>query len=69
MFLFLSIYVIEGKFFMNYFATGVIAGSLVAAVSVGLLMSDSRTRRRIARGRRHAIRKTEDLIDGVTDMF
>ena len=54
---------------MTHFATGVIAGGVIAAIGVGMLMSDSKTRRRIEKGRKQAMRKTEDLIDGVTDMF
>ena len=54
---------------MNHFASGVLAGGLVAAVGMGLLMSDSKMRRRMMRGHRRAMRKTENLIDGVSDIF
>lgn len=54
---------------MNYFASGLITGGVVAAVGVGLIMSDGKTRRRMARNHRRAMRKTEDIIDGVTNLF
>ena len=56
-------------YFMSNFASGVITGSIIAAVGVGILMSNSRTRRRMARSHRNAMRKTEDLIEGVTNLF
>ena len=54
---------------MNGFATGVIAGSILGIMGMNYLMSDAKTRRRMMRGQRRALRKTEDLINGVTDMF
>jgi len=55
---------------MNRFASGLLTGGMVmAAVGVGWLMSDSRTRRRMVRGSRRAMRKTEDLLSGVSDIF
>jgi len=54
---------------MNRFASGVLAGGILAAVGVGMLMSDGRTRRRMIRGHRNAMRKTEDLINGVSELF
>ena len=54
---------------MRHFASGLLAGGIIAAVGVGMIMSDSKTRRKIERGRRSAMRKTENLIDEVTDMF
>ena len=59
----------EGARQMRHFTSGVIAGGIIAAIGVGMIMSDSKTRRKIARGHRNAMRKTENLIDEVTDMF
>ena len=54
---------------MQRFATGILAGSIIGAVGMGYLMSDAKTRRRMMRGQRRAMRKTEDLLNGVTDIF
>ena len=54
---------------MNRFASGILAGSIIGAISMGLLMSDNKTRRRMVRGHRRAMRKTEDLLNGVSDIF
>lgn len=54
---------------MSRFATGILAGSIIGAVGMTYLMSDNKTRRRMVRGQRRAMRKAEDLIDGVTDIF
>ncbi|MCL2398450.1 MAG: hypothetical protein FWC91_01735 [Defluviitaleaceae bacterium] len=52
---------------MNLFATGVVAGSVIGVISMGILMSDTKTRRLVIRGQRRAMSKTEDLLNGVTD--
>ena len=54
---------------MNNFASGLLTGGIIAVIGVGIIMSDSNTRRKIARGQRCAMRKTEDIIDGVTNML
>ena len=54
---------------MTRFATGIVAGSIIGMVGMSYLMSDAKTRRRMMRGHRRAMRKTEDLINGVTDIF
>ena len=54
---------------MNRFATGVLAGSILGAIGMNMLMSDGKTRRRMIRGQRSAMRKTEDLLNGVSDIF
>ena len=54
---------------MNRFASGVLAGSIIGAVSMSLLMADNKTRRRMIRGHRRAMRKTEDLLNNVGDIF
>jgi len=54
---------------MNRFTSGVLAGGVLAAVGVSWLMSDNKTRRRMIKGHRRAMRKTEDLLNGVSDIF
>ena len=54
---------------MTRFTTGIIAGSIIGAAGMSWLMSNNKTRRRMARGHRRAMRKTEDLINGVSDIF
>ena len=54
---------------MNRFTAGVVAGTVLGATCMSVLMSDGKTRRQMMRGHRRAMRKTEDLINGVTDMF
>ena len=54
---------------MNRFASGALVGSVIAAVGIGWLMSDNKTRRRMVKGSKRAMRKTEDLLNGVSDMF
>ena len=54
---------------MNRFATGVLTGGILAAAGMSWLMSDNKTRRRMIRGQRRAMRKTEDLLNGVSDIF
>ena len=54
---------------MNRFATGILAGGVLGAIGMGWLMSDGKTRRRIIRNHRRATRKTEDLLNGVSDIF
>lgn len=54
---------------MNRFTTGAVAGGILAAVSVGWLMSDGKTRKRVVRDSKKKLRKAGDFFDGVTDMF
>ena len=54
---------------MNRFASGLLAGSIIGAIGVTYIMADNKTRRRVVRANRRAMRKTEDLINGVSDIF
>ena len=54
---------------MNRFASGVLTGGLLAAAGISWLMADNKTRRRMVRGHRRAMRKTEDLLNNVSDIF
>ena len=52
---------------MGRFSTGLITGSVLAAVGVGVLMSDAKTRKRVVKDSRRAVRKAGDFFDGVTE--
>ena len=54
---------------MNKFATGILTGGVLAAMGMSWLMSDNKTRRRMIKGHRRAMRKTEDLLNNVSDIF
>ncbi len=54
---------------MNRFSTGLIAGGIITAVGVSLLMSDAKSRRRVVKDGKRAMRKAGDFFGGVTDMF
>ena len=54
---------------MRKFSTGLIAGGIIGAASVAWAMSDSKTRRRMARGSKRAFRKANSMFDNVHDMF
>lgn len=41
----------------------------MAAVGVGLMMSDAKTRKRVTKDSRRAMRRAGDFINDVTDMF
>ena len=48
---------------MNRFATGMIAGGIVAAIGVSILMSDERSRRRVYKSGRRAMRRAGDMFN------
>ena len=54
---------------MNRFATGILTGGVLGAIGMSWLMADNKTRRRMVKGHRRAMRKTEDLLNGVSDIF
>ena len=54
---------------MDKMALGMLTGGLLAAVGVGIMMNDKRTRRRVVRNGRRALRKTEHFLHGVGDLF
>jgi len=59
----------KGATLMNHFASGVVAGGVIAAIGVSMILSDNKTRRRMKRGHRRAMRKTEDFINSVSDIL
>ncbi len=54
---------------MSRFSTGMIAGGIITAVGISLLASDAKSRRRVVKDSKRAMRKAGDFIGGVTDMF
>ncbi len=54
---------------MKHFSTGMLAGGIIAAVGIGLLATDSKSRRRMARDGKRAVRKAGDFIGGVKEIF
>ena len=57
------------RYFMNRFTGGLIAGGLLGAAGVAWAMSDGRTRRRMVRNGRHAVRKANTMFENVHDLF
>ena len=51
---------------LNKFATGLITGGVIAAVGLSYMMTEPKTRRKVTRDSKRAIRKAGDLI---SDMF
>ena len=54
---------------MHKFTTGLLAGGLIGAVSVAWALSDNKTRRRVARDGKRAVRKANAMIGSVHDFF
>ena len=48
---------------MSRFATGMVAGGIVAAIGVSFLLSDERSRRRVCKSSRRAMRKAVDMFN------
>jgi len=54
---------------MSRFTTGLLAGGLIGAASVAWALSDNKTRRRVAREGRRAVRRANAMIGNVHDLF
>ena len=54
---------------MSKFATGLVAGGIIGAAGVALVMSDNRTRRRMTREGKRALRKANSIFGNVHDFF
>ena len=50
---------------MNRFMTGLVTGSVLAAVGVSFLMTDNRQRKRVIKDGRRAMRKAGDFIGDI----
>ncbi|MDR1537761.1 MAG: hypothetical protein LBU32_07155 [Clostridiales bacterium] len=54
---------------MHKFATGLITGSLIGIAGLAWALSDTKTRKRMARDSKRAVRKANEMIDNVHDFF
>ena len=54
---------------MHKFTTGLLAGGIIGAASVAWAMSDNKTRKRMARDSRRAMRRANAMFSNVHDMF
>lgn len=54
---------------MNKFATGLLAGSVVAALGVGYAMNDKKTKKQVMRQGKKIVSKAGHVVDEMTDMF
>jgi hypothetical protein len=54
---------------MHKFTTGLLTGSLIGAMTVAWCLSDNKTRKRLAKDGRKAVRKANAMIENVSDMF
>ncbi len=54
---------------MSRFTFGLFAGAVIGATGITWAMSDSKSRRRMMKDGRRAMRKANQMIDNVTDMF
>jgi len=54
---------------MGRFAAGFVAGGLLSAVGLTVVVSDRRTRKRIMREGRRMAHRAGDMLDGVTKRF
>lgn len=61
--------VLRGRDIMNKFTGGLLAGGLIGAASVALVMSDSKTRKRVARDGKRATRKANAVFENIHDLF
>jgi gas vesicle protein len=51
------------------FTKGLVTGGVIGALGVAWAMSDNKTRRRLAKDSKRAVRKANEMIGNVTDMF
>ncbi|MDR1639385.1 MAG: hypothetical protein LBT59_06810 [Clostridiales bacterium] len=54
---------------MHKFGAGLITGSLIGIAGLTWALSDTKTRKRMARDGRRAVRKANEVLDNVHDMF
>ncbi len=54
---------------VRHFSSGLLAGGLIAAVGLTLALSDDRTRKRMTKDSKRAVRKAGEFINSVTDKF
>ena len=54
---------------MHKFTTGLLAGGLIGVAGAAWAMSDNKTRRRLTRDGRRAMRKANAMFENVHDLF
>jgi hypothetical protein len=54
---------------MHKFGAGLITGSLIGIAGLAWALSDTKTRKRMARDGRRAFRRANEVFDSVHDMF
>ncbi|MDR1914940.1 MAG: YtxH domain-containing protein [Clostridiales bacterium] len=54
---------------MRKFTSGLLAGSLIGAAGIALVMSGHRTRKHMARGGKRAMHKANAVLENMQDMF
>ena len=54
---------------MNRYLSGLMTGCAVAAVGVGIVMSNNKNRRRVVKTARRAAKKTEGVYHNIKDLF
>ncbi|MCL2337916.1 MAG: hypothetical protein FWC60_10920 [Firmicutes bacterium] len=54
---------------MSKFTTGVMIGGLVGVVAMSYAISDNKTRRRMVKGSRRAIKKANTMADGLAELW
>ena len=54
---------------MHKFTTGLIAGGIIGAAGIAWAMSDNKTRRRMAREGRRAVKRANAMVGSVHRLF
>ena len=54
---------------MNKFTSGLIAGGIIGAAGIAIVMSDRKQRKYVIKGGKKAIKRAGHLVENVTDMF
>jgi len=54
---------------VNKFTSGLIAGGLIGAAGLAMVMGDKRQRRQMMRGGRKMMKKAGHMMENMTDMF
>lgn len=52
---------------MGRFSTGLMAGSILGAIGVGMIMNDTMTRRKMIKNGKKFMYKAEDVLDAMAD--
>ena len=52
---------------MGKFSTGIIVGSMIGAVGIGMMMNDKMTKRKMIKTGKRMLNKAENAIDTISD--